>query len=738
MVTLAFSKKISSKISDVERLLNLRNIGISAHIDSGKTTLTERILYYTGKISNMHEVRGRDGIGAKMDSMELEREKGITIQSAATSCLWKATNINIIDTPGHVDFTIEVERSLRVLDGAILVLCGVSGVQSQTITVDRQMRRYNIPRVAFVNKLDRIGANPFTVIDRIRNKLKLNASAIQIPIGNEGELKGIMDLIDLKGYLFGGTNGENVYECSELPMDLLSFAKMKRKELIENLASVDDIIGETFLNDQEPEKKELLDALNRSTISRKFLPVLMGSAYKNIGIQLLLDAVTNFLPNPSQVSNHAYSIKTNESIPLYSNSDLPFIGLAFKLENGKFGQLTYIRIYQGKLSKGDYIFNVNQKGQRVKVPRLVKMHANEMEDVTTLGSGEICAVFGIDCSSGDTFTSDYERFPITSSPIYVPAPVISLAVKPLVKDNPNYAKALSKYQKEDLTFKVHYDQESGETIWSGMGELHLEVYLERIKREYDCACSSGKPKVAFRETINNKATFDYLHKKQSGGAGQFARVAGFIEPTTLDWASGLDTSSSSGQEQTNRVDRRFENEFVNETFGGSVPSEFVPACEKGFRESTDKGALIGHPVVGTRMVIDDGSWHVVDSNEYSFRTAAFQGFRQAFLKANPLILEPIMRVTISIPIEFQGIVMGTINKRKGTIFDVETLDDAITFLAHVPLNNMFGYSTELRSITQGKGEFNMEYYTHAPVATQVQNELVSQHKINFSKSLINY
>jgi elongation factor G len=697
----------------------LRNIGISAHIDSGKTTLTERILFYTGRISAIHEVRGKDGVGAKMDSMDLEREKGITIQSAATYCHWKDTRINIIDTPGHVDFTIEVERALRVLDGAVLVLCGVSGVQSQTITVDRQMRRYDIPRLAFINKLDRMGANPWAVVDKLRAKLRQNAVAVQLPIGIEGGLHGIVDLVRMKAFMFSGPNGEDIKE-EPIPADLLPLAKAKRAELIANVANFDEALGECFLAEEEPTEEVLRLAIRQATIRREMIPVFMGSAYKNVGVQLLLDGVADYLPNPREVENRAIptaeGAKEDDSpVLLEASSESPFVGLAFKLEEGRFGQLTYMRVYQGKVSRGSYIHNINGR-KKVKVPRLVRMHSNEMEDVEEVGAGEICAMFGVECSSGDTFTDGAMQ--VTMTPMHVPDPVISLAIRPVAKDNPNFAKALARFQKEDPTFRVHFDEESGETIISGMGELHLEIYVERIKREYGCACVTGKPRVAFRETVSARATFDYTHKKQSGGAGQFGRVAGYIEPLA-DWHT-----PGEGSEDLSR----FNNEFKSQVFGGSVPTEFIPACEKGFLEGTAKGALIGHPVVGVRLVLEDGTSHVVDSNEHSFRTATVMGFRQAFAKARPLILEPIMRVTITVPAEFQGAVMATVNRRKGVIVDTDSSqEDALVITADVPLNDMFGYSTELRSLTQGKGEFSMEYKSHQPVMGSVQAELVAAH-----------
>ncbi|KAJ3031367.1 Elongation factor G, mitochondrial [Rhizophlyctis rosea] len=694
--------------ADLPRLKALKNIGISAHIDSGKTTLTERILYYTGRIDEIHEVRGKDNVGAKMDSMELEREKGITIQSAATYCKWKDSAINIIDTPGHVDFTIEVERALRVLDSAVLVLCAVGGVQSQTITVDRQMKRYNIPRLCFINKMDRQGANPWRVIDQLRQKLKLTAAAVQIPIGAESDLAGLVDLVRMKAYYHDGEKGE-VVRTEEVPEALMERAQEKRAELVEQLADVDDEIAEIFLNEESPSAEQLHAAIRRATIARKFCPVFMGSAYHNRGVQPLLDAVTEYLPSPHEVENHALDLENDEAkTQLSTASSAPLVGLAFKLEEGRFGQLTYLRIYQGTLRRGDNIVNV-RTGKKVKVPRLVRMHSNEMEDVESVGSGEICALFGIECASGDTFTNGVAQFSMSS--MFVPSPVISLSIAPKGgKESPNFGKALNRFQREDPTFRVHVDGESKETIISGMGELHLEIYVERMRREYNVECVTGKPRVAFRETIQSKVEFHYTHKKQSGGSGQFGRVQGFIEPI------------EEGEEGTEEL------EFEDETIGMNIPSNFKPAIEKGFYEACEKGALIGHPVTRCRFVLVDGMHHAVDSSELAFRLAAMGAFREAYAKANPIILEPIMDVSVSAPVEYQGAVIALLNKRKGQIGDAEVNEDYVEVSAEVSLNEMFGFSTDLRSCTQGKGEFSMEHKRHTPVYPYVQAQLVEEYK----------
>jgi len=566
---------------------NVRNIGISAHIDAGKTTLTERILYYTKRIHAIHDVKGKDGVGATMDFMELEKERGITITSAATYCKWLNHEINIIDTPGHVDFTIEVERSLRVLDGAILVLCSVGGVQSQSITVDHQMARYKVPCIAFVNKCDRIGANPFRVINQLKTKLGHNAVALQIPIGLEGNFVGIIDLIAMKAVYFDGDMGEDV-RIEKIPENLLSEAMQKREELIDAASIFSDELTEAALEDKVTEDL-IISAVCKATLMRKITPVFIGSAYKNKGVQPLLDAVTKLLPCPSEIENQALDLDKGELPVILSNDQKkPLVALAFKLEDGKYGQLTFIRVYQGTLAKGSSIINI-RTGKKVKVGRVVHMHADQMEDIDIIPAGYIGALFGIECASGDTFVSP--GINLTMISMYVPEPVISLAIAP--KDNKsetNMSKALNRFTKEDPTFKISTNEETGEAIISGMGELHLEVYIERMRREYNAEVITGMPRVAYRETISRSAEFNYTHKKQTGGAGQFGRVAGYMEPITEE-------------------DFVFENKVV----GGAIPSQFISACEKGVKKCLQKGPLMEFPVVGIKVVINDGSSHSVDS-----------------------------------------------------------------------------------------------------------------------------
>lgn len=703
---------------EAARLDKVRNIGIAAHIDSGKTTVTERVLFYTGRIKDIHEVRGRDAVGAKMDSMDLEREKGITIQSAATFCDWikkapdavtgelkdEKYHINLIDTPGHIDFTIEVERALRVLDGAVMILCAVSGVQSQTVTVDRQMKRYNVPRISFVNKMDRAGANPWKAVDGINKKLKIPAAAVQVPIGMEDNFVGVVDLINMKAIYSEGHKGEEVRE-GEVPADLRDFAQEKRRLLIETLADVDDEIANAFLDERTPSPNEIKAAIRRATISLKFSPVLMGSALADKSVQPMLDAVVDYLPNPSEVENLALDRRRDEaSVKLVSYNSLPFVGLAFKLEESNFGQLTYIRVYQGSIRKGLNVTNA-RTGQKVKIPRIVRMHSNEMEEVSEIGAGEICAVFGVDCASGDTFTDGGLGYSMTS--MFVPDPVISLSIRPKqTKETPNFSKAIARFQREDPTFRVHVDTESGESIISGMGELHLDIYVERMKREYNVEVVTGQPQVAYRETIQKHVKFDHLLKKQTGGAGDYARVMGYLEPTG------------------SLSDNQFEQQIV----GGTISEKYLLACDKGFQESCKHGPLLGHRVLGTSMVVNDGATHMTDSSEMAFKNATQQAFRKAFIAAQPQVLEPLMKTVITAPNEFQGNIVGLLNKRNAIIHDTEIGPDEFTLTADCSLNAMFGFSSQLRAATQGKGEFGMEFSHYAAAPPQLQRELIAKYE----------
>ena len=682
-------------------LSNVRNIGISAHIDSGKTTLTERILYYAGRIHAVHEVRGKDDVGATMDSMELEKERGITIQSAATYAQWGDHRINIIDTPGHVDFTIEVERALRVLDGAVLVLCGVSGVQSQSMTVDRQMRRYSVPRIAFINKLDRSGANPERVVEQLRDRLKHNAVLMQLPIGLEADHTGVIDLISMKALYFRGKLGEKV-TAEPIPTALLADAEVAREAMLEAVSMFSEALMEAILEDKV-EEDLVHSAVREGVLSLELTPVYLGSAYKNKGVQALLDAVARYLPSPLDVENRGLLLDEDEQeFIIETDPDQPLVALAFKLDDGRYGQLTYVRIYRGTLRKGDSITNTRTR-KRVRVGRLIRMHSDATEDIEAARAGDIVALFGVHCVSGDTFSSG-EAISMTS--MYVPEPVISLSVKPTdQRAQDNMGKALGRFVREDPTFRSWVDHESAETVIAGMGELHLEVYIERMRREYRCEVEVGAPCVAYRECISRRAEFDYVHKKQSGGSGQYARVAGYFEPSVE--AGDL--------------------EFENKIRGGAIPVDYISACEKGFRSSLEKGRLIGAPVTGLRVVLNDGKSHSVDSSDIAFQAASRGAFAEAYAKAGPVVLEPLMLLNIEGPSEYQGAYIRTVMQRRGQIAGTLEEDGFCRVEAEVPLAEMFGYATELRSASQGKAEFTLEFARYARVPAEVQKALIEKH-----------
>ncbi len=685
----------------------IRNIGISAHIDSGKTTLTERVLFYTNRIHSIHDVKGKDGVGATMDSMELEKERGITIASAATYCQWKDHEINIIDTPGHVDFTIEVERSLRVLDGAVLVLCSVGGVQSQSITVDQQMKRYKVPSLVFINKCDRSGANPDRVVAQLKEKLGHNPVVLQMPIGLEAEFEGVVDLITMNALYFDGENGETV-RIDEIPVNLREEAEARRAALLETATMFCDELMEAVLEETEILPELLLNAIRKGTLDRSITPVLLGSAYKNKGIQPLLDAVNALLPCPVDVVNEAHDLRNpDQLVRLEPDMDKPTVSLAFKLEDGQYGQLTYIRVYQGALRKGDTVINV-RTGQKIKIGRLVRMHASQKEDIDMVPAGFIGALFGVECASGDSFVSPGLNLAMTS--MFVPEPVISLAVVP--KDNKaeiNMSKALNRFTKEDPTFRTYVSEETGDTIISGMGELHLEVYIERMKREYRAEVTTGAPRVAYRETITQKAEFNYTHKKQTGGSGQFGRIAGFMEPV---------------------ADEEFV--FENKITGGSIPTQFIPACEKGFLSCMKKGPKLGFPVTGVKICINDGASHSVDSSDMAFQAAARGAFVEVFHRAKPVIQEPVMKVVVETPTEFQGNVMGALNQRRGMIVGTQDEGMMCAVEAQIPLAEMFGFSTVLRSLSQGKAQFTMEFSSYRQVPQSIAEEVAK--KIQEEKS----
>ena len=680
----------------------IRNIGISAHIDSGKTTLTERILFYTERIHAIHEVKGKDNVGATMDHMELERERGITITSAATHCEWAGHHINIIDPPGHVDFTIEVERSLRVLDGAVLVLCGVAGVQSQSMTVDRQMKRYRVPRLAFINKLDRSGANPVWVVEQLRDKLKQNAVLMQIPIGLEADHAGVIDLVTMKAIRFEGANGENVVEA-EIPAELATEAEAARENMLDVVSMCSDELTEAILEDRVTEAL-IHAAVRRGTCALEITPVFLGSAYKNKGVQKLLDAVTRYLPSPGEVENTGVDL-SNEEAPIVLAGDprKPLVALAFKLDEGRYGQLTYLRVYQGSIAKGSPIVN-QRTHRRHKVGRLVRMHADKMEDIESAEAGDIVALFGIECASGDTFTDG--SIEIAMSSMHVPSPVITLSIKPKDKQaQANVSKALGRFVREDPTFRAGVDEESGETVISGMGELHLDVYVQRMQREYGAEVETGQPQVAYRETISQRADFDYTHKKQTGGSGQFGRVAGYIEP--LDDGSDF--------------------EFQSKIRGASIPTEFISSVEKGFRAMIGKGRLIGFPVTGLRIVLCDGQAHSVDSSDMAFQAAGRGAFRAVYSRAKPIALEPVMKLAVEGPTEFQGVILKMVMQRRGTVIGTTEQEGFCLVESEVPLAQMFGFATDLRSATQGKAEFTLEFARYLPVPKDIGAELVEQY-----------
>ncbi|MDF5706307.1 MAG: elongation factor G [Nostoc sp. S4] len=655
----------------------IRNIGISAHIDSGKTTLSERILFYTGRIHAIEEVKG-SGKGATMDYMPEEKLHGITITSAATTCQWHDTQINLIDTPGHVDFTIEVERALRVLDGAVMVLCAVAGVQSQSITVDRQMKRYRVPRLAFINKMDRMGANPFRVVQGMRDRLQLNAILLQYPIGSEDQFQGVIDLVEMTANYFEGENGEN-WVKQPIPDVLVQETQQAREKLLDTLSLFCEPMTEMLLSGKEIPQELIWQTIRQGVLSLELTPVLLGSAFKNKGVQNLLDAIALYLPSPMDRE----VVKTVESISVYSNPDASLVALAFKLTLESFGQLTYTRIYSGTLKPGDTLYN-SRTGQRVQIGRLVRMHANKRQEVKVAVAGDIVALLGVDCASGDTFCTGETL--VSLERMYVPEPVITLAIMPKKQeDSDRLSKALNRFQREDPTFRVSIDPESGATLISGMGELHLEIYLERIQREYNAEVDVGTPAVAYRETIAQKASFDCRLKKQSGGPGQYAHVTGWIEPT----------------------DRPFV--FENRVVGGAIPKEYIPACEKGFREAMESGKLEGYPVTGVKVVLQGGSYHPIDSSELAFRSASHQALESAIAKAKPHILEPIMLVEVETPSEFMGRVQGDLSSRRGLLLGSETMQGYSVIRAEVPLARMFGYSTDLRSLTSGMATFSMEF-----------------------------
>ena len=686
-------------------LSKLRNIGISAHIDSGKTTLSERILFYTGRIHKMEEVKG-GGDGATMDFMELEKERGITITSAATSVSWEGHDINLIDTPGHVDFTVEVERSLRVLDGAVLVLCAVGGVQSQSMTVDRQMKRYHVPRLAFINKMDRIGAAPMRVCKELREKLGADAILMQYPMGAGETFAGMIDLITMKAAYFDGKDGENV-RMEEIPAEFKEAATTARHQMLEQLAMYSDELMEKLLGEESITEELIHNVVRNAVLHRDATPVFLGTAYKNKGVQLLLDAVVRYLPSPLDRDIKAKKYDNpDESFPLKPDVTAPFVGMAFKIMDDPYGQLTFMRVYQGSAKKGEIYIN-QRTGRTERFSRIVKMHAEDREEIDSADAGDIVAIMGIDAASGDTYGATQKYCTLES--MFVPEPVIKVAVQPASRsDADKMAKALQRFRKEDPTFRVFNDEETAEILIAGMGELHLEIYVERIRREYKVELEVGAPKVSYREAPTKVAEFNYKHKKQTGGSGQYAHIVGRIEPL----------------EEGSEENFVFEENIV----GGRIPKQYIPSIEKGMRESLIKGPVAEYPVVQTKVIVEDGSYHDVDSSDRAFQTCARDCFRLTFPAAKPALLEPIMKLEIEVPEAFQGTVTGDLISRRGLINSSEMKDKTAQLIADVPLAETFGYATDLRSMTQGQGTFTMELKCYRKVPASIQEEIVAEKK----------
>ena len=682
-------------------LQRTRNIGIIAHIDAGKTTTTERILFYTGKVHRPGEVH--EGT-ATMDWMVQERERGITITAAATTCFWRDHRINIIDTPGHVDFTVEVERSLRVLDGGVVVFDGVQGVEPQSETVWRQADKYRVPRICFINKLDRIGANYVRAIEMIRERLRAQPAAIQWPIGLESEFRGIIDLIEFRAKIYHDDLGQHI-EDTEVPPEYVEVAQEWRHKLIEQIVETDEELMLRYLEGEEPTPEELRRALRAATIRGQLYPVLCGSALKNKGVQLLLDAIVDYLPSPLDIP----SVKgthpvTGEELTREADDEAPFAALAFKIQSDPHvGRLTYVRVYSGRLHSSSYVYN-STKGERERISRLLRMHANHREEVEWIGAGDICAVIGLKKTfTGDTLCDP--DHPILLEPIQFPEPVISVAVEPKTRaDQDKLAIALQRLAEEDPTFQVRTDPESGQTIISGMGELHLEVIVDRMQREFKVAANIGRPQVAYKETITRPVRVEGRFVRQTGGRGQYGHVWLELEP--LPRGSGF--------------------VFADRIVGGVVPKEYIPAVEAGIREAMQSGGVSGYPVIDLKAVLVDGSYHEVDSSEMAFKIAASMALKEGVRRGNPVILEPIMRVEVVVPEEFTGDVIGDLNARRGRIEGMEMRAGAQVIRAMVPLATMFGYATDLRSMTQGRGTYTMEFDHYAPVPESIAQELMAK------------
>lgn len=680
----------------------LRNIGIAAHIDAGKTTTSERILFYTGVSHKIGEVH--DG-AATMDWMEQEKERGITITSAATTCFWKNYQINLIDTPGHVDFTIEVERSMRVLDGAVAVFCSVGGVQPQSETVWRQANKYGVPRLVFVNKMDRIGANFYNVEEQIKQRLKSNPIPIALPIGAEDNFKGLVDLVEMKGYVWNDETMGAKYDVVEIPDDMKEVVAKYREKMIEAAAEQDEALMEKYLNGEELSKEEIKKGIKIGCHNMAIIPMLCGSSFKNKGVQTLLDSVIDYLPSPTEVADiKGIDAKTDAEIQVKSGDDGEFAGLAFKIMTDPFvGQLTFVRVYRGSIESGSYVYNSTKK-QKERVGRLLKMHSNKREDIKEIYAGEICAFVGLkDTLTGDTLCS--EKDPVILERMEFPEPVISIAVEPKTKaDQEKMGLALAKLAEEDPSFRVKTDEETGQTIISGMGELHLEIIVDRMKREFKVEAEVGQPQVAFRETIRGAVTQECKYAKQSGGRGQYGHVHIKLEPK----------EAGSGYE------------FINEISGGVIPKEYIPAVDKGIQEAMQSGVLAGYPVVDCKITLYDGSYHDVDSSEMAFKIAGSMAFKDACRKANAVLLEPITKVEVEVPEEYMGDVIGDLNRRRGQINSMDDRMGIKIVNAFVPLAEMFGYSTDLRSATQGRGSYSMEFDHYGEVPANIAKQIIEK------------
>ena len=680
-------------------LERLRNIGISAHIDSGKTTLSERVLFYAGRIHRMGEIRGD---GATMDHMELERERGITITSAATTVPWGDGRINLIDTPGHVDFTIEVERSLRVLDGAVLLLCAVGGVQAQSITIDRQMRRYGIPRLVFINKMDRTGADPARVVDQLQKRLGCESLPLQIPIGREAGFEGVVDLVTNEAVYFEGAHGERIRRGA-IPPAMAGEAAGARQHMLEALSMFSDELMELLLS-EEPVPEALVHRVIRdATLAQLITPVLMGTAYRNKGVQPLLDAVTRYLPSPLDCPTKAHSLaEPSRELLLEARPDRPAVAMAFKIVEDPHGTLTFVRIYQGTLRKGQSYYN-QRTGRKERIGRLVRMHADQREEIAEAAAGDIVAVMGIDAASGDTYAE--QRNTVQLRNMFVPEPVIQMAIRPLDREGAaRLAKALGRFRNEDPTLRITTDEETGETLIAGMGELHLEVYVQRIRREYRVEVEVGAPKVSYREAPTRAAPFEVRHRKQTGGSGQYAHIIGRFELLPED------------------VEDTFL--FEDHVTGGRIPKQYIPAVEKGVRSQLVKGPVAGYPVVGLAVHLDDGSYHEVDSSEMAFNTCAQTAMRECFARTAPVLLEPVMKIEIECPTGFQGTVVGDLTSRRGIVMGAEVLGPETRIEGEVPLAEMFGYSTSLRSMTQGQGTFTLEFARYNRLPPSLEREII--------------